>query len=113
MITQLSKRTLLFGMFGIVAVGAAIAVPLQDRSGKITPWEAMKIAEQKSNGKAIEATYEFEDGKWGYSIMVVSKGKLYEVELNAKTGRVGDVEEASASGEAKEFQSDLEHALKP
>ncbi|HEY3781563.1 MAG TPA: PepSY domain-containing protein [Fimbriimonadaceae bacterium] len=97
---------------GAALIGSAIAAPSQDRAGKITPWEAMSIAEHKTNGKAFNATYEHEDGLWGYSVMVVSKGKLWEVEINAKTGKVGDVEGADPAGEGKELTGDLQRALK-
>jgi hypothetical protein len=97
---------------GAALLCSAIAAPSKDRTGKISPWEAMSIAEAKTKGKAFNATYEYEDGKWGYAVIVVAKGKIWEVELDGKTGKVGDVEAADPAGEGKELTGDLQRALK-
>ena len=81
-------------------------------SGKVTPWTAMKTAAAKTGGKPFEAVYEFEDGKWQYGVMVVKAGKISEVEIDATTGVVGDVEGVTPAGEAKEVQAELTGVIK-
>jgi len=76
-------------------------------SAKISPVEAMKLAESKTGGKAKIATFEFEDGKWIYGVVVVKSHKLMEVEIDATSGKVGDVESFTADSEAKEFKGEL------
>lgn len=80
--------------------------------GKVTPWQAMKLAEGKTGGKAMQATFEFEDGHWIYGVIVVGKGKLSEAEIDATTGKFGDVEQITPSEEAKELEGDLNRAMK-
>jgi hypothetical protein len=80
--------------------------------GKVTPWVAMKSAAMKVGGKAYNATFEFEDGKWIYGVMVVKNHKMSEVEIDATTGKVGDVEAIDPAKEAKEVQGELTKALK-
>lgn len=80
--------------------------------GKVTPWAAMKSAAAKVGGKAYNATFEFEDGKWIYGVMVVNNHKMSEVEIDATTGKVGDVESIDPAKEAKEVQGELAKALK-
>lgn len=73
----------------------------------VSPVQAMKLANTKTGGKSAIATFEFEDGHWIYGVVVAKKGKLMEVEIDAATGKVGDVEALTPSGEAKEFASEL------
>ena len=81
-------------------------------TGKVTPWAAMGTAAAKTGGKPFQATFEFEDGRWQYGVLVVKAGKIFEVEINATTGVVGDVEGITPGGEAKEFKSELEGIIK-
>ena len=76
-------------------------------SAKISPVQAMKIATDKSGGKAGMAMFEFEDGHWIYGVVIAKKGKLMEAEIDATTGKLGDVEDITASGEGMEFSSEL------
>ena len=76
-------------------------------SAKISPVDAMKLAEGKTGGKAKIATFEFEDGNWIYGVVVVKAHKLMEVEIDATSGKVGDVESFTADSEAKEFRAEL------
>lgn len=78
---------------------------------KLRPDQAIHLAVEKTGGEAIQATFEFEDGKWQYAVLVVKNHKLMEVELNAMNGKIGDVETADPAGEAKEFESDLKAAM--
>ena len=57
---------------------------------------------KKIPGTAQSAKYEFEDGHWQYAVVVADKAKqLYEVEVNAATGKVTDTEKTSAAEEGQ------------
>ncbi|MDR3692340.1 MAG: PepSY domain-containing protein [Fimbriimonas sp.] len=79
--------------------------------GKITPWDAMKIATKASGGKALQATYEFDDGQWIYGVMVVKNHKLLEVEIDPTTGKVNETEATTPDAEIKELKADLAKAV--
>lgn len=92
------------GGLALALLGAAHA------GAKITPAQAKAAAVKKIPGKALSAKYEFEDGHWQYAV-AVQKGKaLYEVEVNAQTGRVTDSEKTSMAEEAKEAAADKKAA---
>ncbi len=119
---MMNKRTL-----GILAAGIGLTsllggVALQTAKaaggkadpapvGKITPWEAIKVATGKVPGRVLCANFELDEGKWVYGVMIVAKGKIQEVEIDPMTGKVGDVEEITPEGEAKEIQAELTTAL--
>ena len=81
-------------------------------TGKVTPWAAMHTAASKTGGTAFKAIFEFEDGHWQYAVLVLKGKKISEVEINATTGAVGDVEGVDPSGEANEFRSELQGVIK-
>lgn len=108
----MQRKTIIFSAIVAAAVAAAAAGQRTVPSGKITPWQAMKTATQRASGRAVQATFEFEDGKWIYGVIVAGKGKLSEVEIDANTGKVGDVEKIEPASEAKEYEGDLRRALK-
>jgi|GEM_PF-1152880 len=81
------------------------------QTGKVTPWQAIKIAEQRIPGTAFSCTYASEDGKWGYDVIIIHNHKATEVELSATTGKVADTEDATAADEAKELHDDLAAAM--
>ncbi|HLK58842.1 MAG TPA: PepSY domain-containing protein [Chthonomonadaceae bacterium] len=80
-------------------------------TGKITPWQAIKIATTKVPGQALNANFEFDEGHWVYGVMVVSGKKIHEIEIDPNTGKVGDVEEVTPEGEGKEVTAELNAAL--
>lgn len=80
-------------------------------TGKVTPWNAMKIATGKVSGRALNANFEFEDGHWIYGVIVVTGNILKEVEIDATSGKVGDVESITPDGEAKETAQELRAAI--
>lgn len=82
------------------------------RTGKVTPWAAMSTAEKDFGGHAIQALYEFDEGHWNYGVIVIKNHKMYEVDINPMTGKMGDTEEGTPADEAKETQDDLTAALK-
>ncbi len=94
-----------FVVMGQRAVARATADP-------ISPIKAMKIAEGSAGGKAGMAIYEFDDGKWIYSVPVAKAGKLSEVEIDPTTGKVLETEAVDAKAEAKEFAAALNKLAK-
>ena len=118
----LKARALACAGFGLAIVGAVAGVLTHQvprasafsspPSGKVTAWAAMKTAAAKTGGKPFQAVFEFEDGKWIYGVLVLKGGKISEVEIDASTGVVGDVEGITPAGEAKEFQGELEAVIK-
>ncbi|MHB8636863.1 MAG: PepSY domain-containing protein [Fimbriimonadaceae bacterium] len=117
-----NSRILVGAAFALAAAGAGAGLlvhvralrsaPIKPPSGKVAPWTAMKTASVKTGGKAFQATFEYEDGRWQYGVLVVKGGKISEVEINATTGVVGDVEGITPAGEAKEMRADLEAMAK-
>ena len=113
------RRAMAIAAIGLIAIGSGAAELTQKLSafsappsGKVTPWAAMKTAAAKTGGKPFQAVFEFEDGRWQYGVLVLKGGRISEVEINATTGVVGDVEGITPAGEAKEAQSELEAAIK-
>ena len=112
----LSLATLTCGTLFLMTARAqeTAARQIPPPSGRVTPWNAMRIATRKVPGRAISATFEFEDGHWIYSVIVVTNGpnkQLKEVELDATTGKFGDAETITPANEAREFEGDLNRAL--
>jgi hypothetical protein len=71
---------------------------------------AEKVALAKYHGKlAGKTALEKEDGKWQYAVMVRSGGKLREVMVSAKTGRIASVEIVTAAEEAREKKAEAKH----
>ncbi len=111
-------------LFGIVLIsGTALGQEREDSNegkhhsmtvpvAELTPVQAMKIAGTKAGGKAVMATFEFDEGHWVYGVLVVKNHKLMEVELDPITGKVGDTESVDPAGEAKEFKHELEKLAK-
>ena len=63
-------------------------------ASKISESEAEKIALQKYNGKIVDREYSMENGKpmYEFDIYVAKKGHEYEVEVDAVTGEIVEVE---------------------
>ena len=97
----------------VLAVSAALIGGTAFAAARITPAQAEAAAVKKIPGKAQSAKYEFEDGHWQYAVVVVDKAKrMYEVEVNAATGKVTDTEKTSAAEEASEAAADKKAAMK-
>ena len=63
-------------------------------AAKISEGEAEKIALEKYNGKIVDREYSMENGNPAYEfdIYVAKKGHEYEVEVDAVTGEILEVE---------------------
>jgi len=63
-------------------------------AAKISEGEAEKIALEKHNGKVVDLEYSIENGNPSYEfdIYVAKKGHEYEVEVDAVTGEILEVE---------------------
>ncbi len=98
------------------AAGSRTSVTMQKSyptpSGKITPWEAMATARARTHQRPFQAAFEFEDGHWQYAVLTAGHGSVSEVEIDARTGKVGDVEEADPAGEANELRSLIANEMK-
>ena len=64
------------------------------KAAKISESEAEKIALKKYNGKVVDREYSIENGNPAYEfdIYVAKKGHEYEVEVDAVTGEILEVE---------------------
>lgn len=66
---------------------------------KISLSEAIKAAEQKTGGKAMEAELDDESNTVQFEIEILKDGKVHEVKVDGKTGKVLKV---SLDDESKE-----------
>ena len=60
---------------------------------KVTLSQAVETAVKKVTGQALNAVIELEDGKATIEVTIFSNGKVYEVEIDATTGAVLEVEQ--------------------
>lgn len=98
---------------GLVLVAGLTVAGTASAAARITPAQAEAAAVKKIPGTAQSAKYEFEDGHWQYAVVVVDKSKqLYEVEVNATTGKVTATEKTSAAEETSEAAADKKMAAK-
>ena len=95
---------------GVLLAGANAQDPA--KHGKVAPWDAMKSAAAKVPGShAYSATYLTEGNKFMYDVIVIKGKSISEVEVDATTGKVGDVEAVTPEMEGKEMASDLNTAI--
>ncbi|HET6382078.1 MAG TPA: PepSY domain-containing protein [Armatimonadota bacterium] len=109
---RFSNKWTMFGAIaaaGIAITTTAVAAPPKP---KISVKRAKSVAAHKVHGKAVSAKYEFEDGHWQYAVLVTRGKSLYEVEVNAQTGKVLDSERTSAAEERSEAAADQRAAHK-
>ena len=94
---------------------SALLLPIASQAApkaRITPQQAEASAVKKIPGHATGAKYEFEDGHWQYAVTVMGRtGGMYEVEVNAQTGRVTDTEKTTPGEEASEAAADKKAAM--
>ncbi|MEP6755391.1 MAG: PepSY domain-containing protein [Chthonomonadales bacterium] len=78
---------------------------------KIGPLEAMKAATAKVPGRAFNANFELDEGKWVYGVMVINGKTIKEVLVDPITGKAGAVEAVTPEDEAKEIKAELTKAI--
>lgn len=103
--------TAMVGILGVRVVMAAQSASASEPTCKLSPVDAIKIAKTKIPGRTIQATFEFEDGKWVYGVMIVTGKSIKEVIVDASSGKIGDIESVTPNDEAKEIKAELERAL--
>ena len=99
------------GLLTARAQNTAKASMTREPKCKVTPVEAIKIAKGKVSGQALNANFEFAEGKWVYGVMIVSGKTIKEVEIDPMTGKIGDVETVTPEGEAAEMRDELTKAI--
>ena len=105
--------------FALIVAGVAFAQEKEEGSApqtapmaNIGPVKAIKIALGKVPGKVLQANFEFDEGHWVYGVMIVHNHKITEVEIDPMSGKIGDSEEVTPEGEAKEVLAELSKAVK-
>jgi len=73
---------------------------------KITLSEAIKAAEHKTGGKAMEAEVDDESSTVQFEIEILKDGKVHEVKVDGKTGKVLKVSLADESDEGAESEKE-------
>ena len=94
------KRLLPIFLLSLLGTPALADGDDQDRArraleaGEIRPLsEILAAVEAALAGRVIEVELEQDDGEWIYELELVSpEGRIYEVEINAATGTVLDIE---------------------
>ena len=74
--------------------------------GKLSLGKAIELAEEHSKGKAVAAYCELEDGGLEIEVYCLVGDKIMEVEIDGKTGKVTEMEEAKALPTHKEHAHD-------
>ena len=73
---------------------------------KISLIEAIKAAEQKTGGKAMEAELDDESNTVQFEIEILKDGKIHEVLVDGKTGKVLKVSLEDESNESTENEKE-------
>ena len=73
---------------------------------KISLCEAIKAAEQKTSGKALEAELDDGSSTIQFEIKILKDGKIYEVIVDGTTGKVLKVSLDDDSSESSEKEKD-------
>ncbi|MFZ7943419.1 MULTISPECIES: PepSY domain-containing protein [Bacillaceae] len=84
--------------------GLAKAAPKQTH---ISEKQAKEIALGKVKGEVVMVKLEEDDGRQYYEVIIKKSGSMYEVEIDAKTGQVIEVEqEGSRNGDDHDDHDD-------
>ena len=75
---------------------------------KITLTDAIKAAEHKTGGKAMEAELDDESNTVQFEIEILKDGKIHEVMVDGKTGNVIKVSQDDESQEGVEKETENE-----
>jgi Peptidase propeptide and YPEB domain len=76
---------------------------------KISLVQAVTTAEQHLKGKATRAEYEQDKQGWVYDIEVVSEANVFDVKVDATTGKLMSSVEDNADDEADDSKDDDAH----
>ncbi|MED3564355.1 PepSY domain-containing protein [Bacillus xiapuensis] len=80
-------------------VHAKVSGDPQAENKVISEKEAGNIALKKVKGKIVKVVLEEDDGRSVYEVKIKSAGIFYEVEIDAKTGKVLEVEKEGSNGD--------------
>jgi hypothetical protein len=101
-------------VFSCIALTAFVgAAPLAAHAGQAhkasisaSKAEASALKKYRSGKIQGKTALENEDGKWQYAVMVHANGKLHEVMVDAKTGKIASEEVVTAKEEAAEKRAE-------
>ncbi|MFD0825628.1 PepSY domain-containing protein [Neobacillus sp. M.A.Huq-85] len=82
---------------------------LQAQNKVISEKEAGDIALTKVKGEIVKVVLEEDDGRSVYEVKIKSAGIFYEVEIDAKTGKVLEVEKEGSSNGDDDRHGDDDH----
>ncbi|MEA2337834.1 MAG: hypothetical protein QOE82_1841 [Thermoanaerobaculia bacterium] len=101
------KITTAFAFATIVTCGAFAATAAKPPHTKITMAQARAVALKEAAGTVKSEELENEKGKWIYSFdIATSKTEIMEVNVDAMTGKVVDVQHENAAKEAAEKKAE-------
>ena len=106
-----SKKSLLFGVIGATALGASLAFaganggPENDAAllsqAKISLPQAIAVAEQHAQGKAVRAELEDENGTLVYGVEVTNGIQTTDVKVDINNGKILSARADQADHEAE------------
>jgi hypothetical protein len=113
--TWKDELSLLLVGAGVVAllgtsINRAKRVMEEPPPARVTPWAAMRIANDQVHGKPISATYTREDDHWRYDVTIAKDKALRVVAVDANTGKAGKAE-VSTPGTPRAPIGDTNQAL--
>lgn len=83
--------------------GNAMAAPLTQKENlPVTKKQAKEIALGKVKGEVVMIKLEEDDGRQYYEVIIKSSDSMYEVEIDAKTGQVLEVEQEGADDDDRD-----------
>ena len=101
------------GLLTTLGLGLSIASAKSTPHFRLSAAQATAIVLKKFPGKVTEKTVlENEEGTWQYGVMVRSGRVLREVMVDAKTGKIANVEVTTAGKEQVEKKTDAADATK-
>jgi uncharacterized membrane protein YkoI len=102
-----------------IAITAAAAVAYAEKGqendvhaivdAKISLVQAVTVAEKQVKGRATHAEFEASDKGWVYEIEVVSEAKVFDVKVDANTGKLISSVEDSADDDDDAHEHHDEH----
>ena len=109
-----SKKSLLFGVFGLTALGASLAFAGVSNANegqendaallyqaKISLTQAIAAAEGHVQGKAVRAELEDENGTLVYGVEVTSGAQTTDVKVDSNNGKILSAQADQADHEAE------------